>query len=546
MPAPHRTFRSRTSQLRRRREELFTDGARLSEDSTAVLTRLLSITAAATAASLLGNNPDRAISRFRDAGGLGEDDDGAFDGFLRELSAGRIATALNQNQPGSPHAEGEGAARAPGSLDFFRMFRVGPSNAARRTAGGSTTPPVSNASHGERSQGHEERELNEDGTERRMVPILIVGIRSLNGSNATAPDVGNNMPSLFDAFGGLPPSINIGLENDGDAAGATTPPVPSGYRAQQRRRASMGGFGLLSRDRDPLRSSNRPLSEVRDSGYSDTTPPGPFPPPTTPASPPLSALSSRTLTPINSNRASVAGLPSLLGTRRESLGPQPVSLVGEDNNEDASRPSRAPRHRRLSESDFTRFGSGASRRNGVHLEPDTAATPEGNRSWVIYVLGGNYPENHPILSTPSLFTDSPSYEDMILLSTMLGPAKPPVASAEDVANAPGILRIGALDENLNIIAANGEDVVVIPADEQCQVCLSEYQLGEEARRLVKCSHIFHRECIDQVSARHTRLPVLQERTANHRGTVANDGQQLLPIMSNERRGREGKRGLSRW
>jgi len=87
---------------------------------------------------------------------------------------------------------------------------------------------------------------------------------------------------------------------------------------------------------------------------------------------------------------------------------------------------------------------------------------------------------------------------MILLSTLLGPVKPPVASAEDVANAPGVLRIGAVDEYFNIIATDGTKIVTIPAEERCQVCLSEYQIEEEARQLVKCGHVFHRECIDQV------------------------------------------------
>lgn len=35
----------------------------------------------------------------------------------------------------------------------------------------------------------------------------------------------------------------------------------------------------------------------------------------------------------------------------------------------------------------------------------TPSNMEGTRSWIIYVLGGSYPENHPILTTPSLFTD---------------------------------------------------------------------------------------------------------------------------------------------
>jgi hypothetical protein len=155
----------------------------------------------------------------------------------------------------------------------------------------------------------------------------------------------------------------------------------------------------------------------------------------------------------------------------------------------------------MSESDFTRFGSGSSRRNGV-VEPDDAETT-GARSWIIYVLGGSYPENHPLLNTPSLFTDSPTYEDMLLLSSLLGPAKPPVATEEDLASAPGLFRLKVGEYPGSIIgeavAAESEEVLLISAEERCLVCLQNFEVSEEVRRLVQCEHMFHKECIDQVS-----------------------------------------------
>jgi len=67
--------------------------------------------------------------------------------------------------------------------------------------------------------------------------------------------------------------------------------------------------------------------------------------------------------------------------------------------------------RRRSDSEFARhrdLGAGAARRNGV-VEPDevdTGDTPaSGSRSWLIYVVGTNLSEDHPALTTPSLFTD---------------------------------------------------------------------------------------------------------------------------------------------
>ena len=171
--------------------------------------------------------------------------------------------------------------------------------------------------------------------------------------------------------------------------------------------------------------------------------------------------------------------------------------------EEPQRPTRSSRQRRLSESDFTRYGAGAPRRRGV-VEPDNNPG-EGSRSWIIYVLGGSYPENHPILTTPSLFTDSPTYEDMMLLSSILGPAKAPVASEGDVAAAAGVFRIVRTAAGLVAEEVEGGDSAALASDARCLICLCDFEADEEARKLVKCEHIFHKLCIDQVSF---DLPIL--------------------------------------
>jgi len=87
-----------------------------------------------------------------------------------------------------------------------------------------------------------------------------------------------------------------------------------------------------------------------------------------------------------------------------------------------------------------------------------------------------------------------------MLSSLLGPAKPPVASHEDVASTLGVFRIQLrrLDGNLTATALNGPGELNVTPGERCLVCLSDYELAEEVRRLNKCSHVFHRECIDVV------------------------------------------------
>jgi hypothetical protein len=85
---------------------------------------------------------------------------------------------------------------------------------------------------------------------------------------------------------------------------------------------------------------------------------------------------------------------------------------------DAERPRRSLRTRVLE-----RFG--AARR-----EP--RASPPLN-TYLIYVIGGNYPRSHPVLSIPSLVSGGPlTAEDLQLLSELLGPAKPPTVTQEEI------------------------------------------------------------------------------------------------------------------
>jgi hypothetical protein len=86
----------------------------------------------------------------------------------------------------------------------------------------------------------------------------------------------------------------------------------------------------------------------------------------------------------------------------------------------------------------------------------------------------------------------------MLLSALLGPAKPPVASREDVASAQGIYRVQRSIDMLLAYATQGIGHIQIAPGERCLVCLCDYEPDEELRKLAKCSHLFHRECIDEV------------------------------------------------
>ncbi|KAF2145207.1 uncharacterized protein K452DRAFT_284605 [Aplosporella prunicola CBS 121167] len=452
-----------------------------------MLSRLLSVAAAATAATLMGDD-HRAGAEARNF--VGEDEDGTFDGFLQSLQNGRIASALrgsaadmdeNTENPGGP----------PAPLNFFRMFRFGSSNNNRRDA-------RSTGVQGD-STDRETSRAEDESTEGRMIPIIIVGIRSINPSSGGSSQQDDNIPPFLDALSNFPTPITSG--NDSSIDGILRQPQ-NGTRFSHRRRASMGGINTFPSTYDSQRHSRSPDRPRPRSTLSDAAV-GPRPPPSTPASSGLSAFSSGRTTPTFTPPATTPTLPSPGPSRRESFARTPTrTSSGPESASEEHQPAsplRTARQRRLSESDHTRFGAGSARRNGV-VEPDHAPG-EGPRSWIIYVLGGSYPENHPILTTPSLFTDTPTYEDMMLLSTLLGPAKPPVASESDVASAGGLYTIQASAEGLIACRAEGSaeeaECIPISSEQRCLVCLSEYEVNEEARRLIKCGHLFHRECIDQ-------------------------------------------------
>lgn len=168
------------------------------------------------------------------------------------------------------------------------------------------------------------------------------------------------------------------------------------------------------------------------------------------------------------------------------------------------------------------YGAGSLRRNGV-VGPDSPddnlddedtdssdtdePTTRDDPTYIIYLIQGILPENHPLLSAPSLFTNNPTYEDMLYIASLLGPGKPPVASESDVASAPGLFVIEVdSDGKLFAVSSETEERIALPPVledgserlERCLVCLSDFEEKEEARKLIRCGHLFHKDCIDQV------------------------------------------------
>jgi hypothetical protein len=54
-------------------------------------------------------------------------------------------------------------------------------------------------------------------------------------------------------------------------------------------------------------------------------------------------------------------------------------------------------------------------------------------TYLVYVIGGNYPRNHPVLRIPNLITGGPlTDEELHLVSEIMGPARPPTASPAEI------------------------------------------------------------------------------------------------------------------
>ncbi|PLB37735.1 uncharacterized protein BDW47DRAFT_117739 [Aspergillus candidus] len=503
------------------------------EDQTP-LSRVLQLAAAAIAAQLSGT----AGPVMPNIQALGNDGlDGSLENFIQSL---QHATSAQATPSETPNTTGDTAPPTP--VNFLRVFRfansegISPSGPPNRPAepdgvslrdgmdidnggGGSSSSSSNNINNnnnntntntdGNHDNNGDNHDNNADGpVEGRTVTLVVVGVRSVPSASGPGGDQQPGSGGL-DALLRLPflTPGNLSRNQDG---GIGLPPRPEGRPRFAPSRPQPGASGTLSPSDDlpqpsPGSSSRRPSDTGSRGPLSSApsilseSPPGPHPPPSTPAEPGISAVSSGASTP--SRRPSSASvmspgvLPQLSENRPSFESPDDII------------PPSTSRQRRRSDSEYARhrdLGSGSVRRNGV-VEPDNATPPAG-RSWLIYVVGTNLSENHPAFATPSLFTDNPTYEDMILLSSLLGPAKPPVASQEDLTSAGGLFHLVRQADSLVAAALDGTITVPIPDGDRCLICLSDYEVTEQVRQLTKCQHVFHRDCIDQMAP--TRLTIL--------------------------------------
>ncbi|PLB48004.1 putative E3 ubiquitin ligase [Aspergillus steynii IBT 23096] len=459
------------------------------------LSRVLQLAAAAIAAQLSGTTGP-VMPNIQALGNDGLD--GSLENFIQSLQHATSTQTTPNDSPGPSGDTGNGPATP---VNFLRVFRFansenpGPLGMPNRSAGESDNPG--------RSVEGIDLENPVDGPEGRTVTLVVVGVRSVPSGNGPGSDQQANGGPGLDALLRLP-FLSPGNLSRGPENGPSLPRAEARPRFAAPNRHSVGSPSTLTTNGDTpqLQGQQSPSRRMSDTGgrvplssvpsVLSESPPGPHPPPSTPAEPGLSAVSSGASTP--SRRPSSASMmpPSVLPQLDENRAMQPTVEVDENP------PFAASHQRRRSDSEYARhrdLGSGAVRRNGV-VEPDHAPPPAG-RSWLIYVVGTNLSENHPAFATPSLFTDNPTYEDMILLSSLLGPVKPPVATQEELSSAGGLFRLVEYGGSLTAEGLDGAGTIQVPDGDRCLICLSDYEAAEELRQLNKCKHVFHRDCIDQ-------------------------------------------------
>ena len=460
------------------------------------LSQVLQLAATAIAAQLSGN-PQPSLAETQ--AGPGQLWDGSIQQFVETLQHAATAQA-------GENVDGDVADGNLPPVNFMRVFSF-PNDQA------GTSRSSQDFSRSEDALDIESR--TDESENDRTVTLVLVGVRSMpTSADDSGDDNGSIGPSL-DTLLQLPflPPTNI-LRNgssgalfrrsDGRSRFSTRrnsmtnfSSFPAQYESQRHQRTRSNATMRSQADTNltpPVASMPTVLSE---------SPPGPHPPPSTPAD-----LRSGAATPNRRPSSASAAHQHALHNLEE----HPASA------EDVSTPSTpftVARQRRRSDSEFARrpeLSSGNSRRNGV-VEPDSPPQPHTGRSWLIYVVGTNVAADHPAFTMPSLFTDNPTYEDMQLLSTLLGPVKPPVASQEDITLAGGLYRIivngaGLVAEPLD---GSAEEGLTLVDGDRCLICLCDYETGEEVRQLNNCRHVYHRECIDEVGG---KASYLNSRIAN--------------------------------
>ena len=141
---------------------------------------------------------------------------------------------------------------------------------------------------------------------------------------------------------------------------------------------------------------------------------------------------------------------------------------------------------------FPQEGHAPSQEGHAQAGAAGGAQPQSTSRFILFVSGGRYHDEHPLLTAHPRNAGRDLMFMMELLGTMASmSAKAPTASAADIARS-GLRKVRAA-EVASLVAA-GE--ITENAREQCLVCLDEWQPEDEVR-ILSCHHAFHAGCVDR-------------------------------------------------
>lgn len=357
----------------------------LQRDDQPPLSRILHLVATAIAAQLSGAPTGPGIQALGPEGL-----DGPLESLLQGIQGASSGQADESGQEANNETNNGGGTGSP-RVNFLRVFRFVNSDPA--SGGPSNTQDTT----GDRMDV-DGQDSTDNENDRRLLTLVVVGVRPMSADNGSRGEENTggrpNTESILPLIS--PDSFNFLRRGRGSGGLSRRRDRRSRFSTHRHSMGSAQQRSQTSSRRQSDAGSSGDLAGSLPTVFSES-PPGPNPPPSTPAESNLSRVASGANTPSRRPSSASAFLPQL----NEDPG-----AGTEEANAEGSNSFSFSHQRRRSDSEAARhrgLGSGAARRNGV-VEPDNPSQST-TRSWLIYVIGTNLAENHPAFATPSLFTD---------------------------------------------------------------------------------------------------------------------------------------------
>ncbi|KAI8062692.1 hypothetical protein BC940DRAFT_308135 [Gongronella butleri] len=388
-----------------------------------------------------------------------------------------------------PHFAQNGGIQIHDNSSFFRYMHMPlrtpapPSNPHQPSPQPSSHSTNSYHSQQNQPQNPQNAQNTQSQTHRpSVVPILIVGYRT-NASDAppTTPNASYSSPTT-------PTPVSLATNMP-----MPPPPPPPHVLFQQQQQQQQQHHPHLRRRPQSAISTSSSLATLQSmplsfqSSRTHTSHPlprqdhGAPPPPPIPSSAahyPSTSNASFSSSSVALHHPSSTSLPL-----RETLAPSSASSTHMNNN-------NSHHHHPIAPDSASTTSSSASSTHS-HNTTATNTTTTGGR-WLIYVWSG------PHHALPlSRLSDEPTYEELLWLSSLLGPARPVTTTQQ------------AIDAALPAQAWADEATkqAILQGTERCLVCLDDFAPKHQVR-VLKCRHVFHVECVDRwLVESHNSCPV---------------------------------------